>query len=429
MKFTHVEARCFQSTTTRRSFLHRTAGATLAAASLSILGPRAFTDEAAAAVNDLTSVELPPDLGQTDLQVYVPATGHTLRGSMLDYWRANGGAAVYGNPISEPFASADGRYSQAFEHAVFQYRSEFLFTEDPIIRLMPIGEHALQAALDRLSGDAMTKSAASALSTARKPLRSTSKTVAKALDAGGVFRDGSQHTMSGDFLAWHQRHEGDFYLGEPLSEAASDGEGDVQYFEGGVLRQDHDGSVHLVAAVPPLATALAIPTARIVQHDLPAYDESLFHTADNPVPSGDETTPGRRWVEVSISQQRLWAYQGIDSVLTSLVSTGVTPNDTLPGLFHVRLKYPSQTMQGFTDSTGEIAGFGTVAPSSDAKAYTVADVPNVMYFSLSAEALHGTYWHNNFGTPMSHGCVNLPLDVAAWMYGWAPLGTMVWIHN
>jgi len=115
-------------------------------------------------------------------------------------------------------------------------------------------------------------------------------------------------------------------------------------------------------------------------------------------------------------------------VLTSLVSTEITPNDTLPGLFHVRLKYPSQTTQGFIDRTGKVAGFGMVAPSSDATAYTVADVPNVMYFSLSAEALHGAYWHHNLGTPMSHGCVNLPLDVAAWMYGWVPLGTMVWIH-
>jgi hypothetical protein len=45
----------------------------------------------------------------------------------------------------------------------------------------------------------------------------------------------------------------------------------------------------------------------------------------------------------------------------------------------------------------------------------------------SGHALHGTYWHNNFGTPMSHGCVNLPMDVAEWMYTWAPLGMAVLI--
>ncbi len=52
-----------------------------------------------------------------------------------------------------------------------------------------------------------------------------------------------------------------------------------------------------------------------------------------------------------------------------------------------------------------------------------------MYFNLDAEALHGAYWHNNFGHKMSHGCVNLPLYFATWLYGWAPLGTEVWVHQ
>ena len=49
----------------------------------------------------------------------------------------------------------------------------------------------------------------------------------------------------------------------------------------------------------------------------------------------------------------------------------------------------------------------------------------MLYFTNGGHALHGTYWHNNFGTPMSHGCVNLPMDVAAWMYQWTPIGTRV----
>ena len=65
-------------------------------------------------LDPFANVELPPDLGQAAFQVFVPATSHTLRGYFLDYWRATGGVTVYGNPISEPFASADGLYSQAF---------------------------------------------------------------------------------------------------------------------------------------------------------------------------------------------------------------------------------------------------------------------------------------------------------------------------
>ena len=52
-------------------------------------------------------------------------------------------------------------------------------------------------------------------------------------------------------------------------------------------------------------------------------------------------------------------------------------------------------------------------------------VPDVMYFTNEGHALHGTYWHHNFGQEMSHGCVNLPMDVAAWMYQWAPVGARV----
>ena len=60
--------------------------------------------------------------------------------------------------------------------------------------------------------------------------------------------------------------------------------------------------------------------------------------------------------------------------------------------------------------------------------YGVPDVPNVIYVNLDAEALHGAYWHNNFGQRMSHGCINLPLPVAEFLYGWAPLGIPVTVY-
>ena len=59
--------------------------------------------------------------------------------------------------------------------------------------------------------------------------------------------------------------------------------------------------------------------------------------------------------------------------------------------------------------------------------YNVPKVPDVLYFTDRGHAIHGTYWHENFGTPMSHGCINLPMDVADWMYEWAPMGMAVLI--
>ncbi|MFN8590948.1 MAG: L,D-transpeptidase [Thermomicrobiales bacterium] len=120
---------------------------------------------------------------------------------------------------------------------------------------------------------------------------------------------------------------------------------------------------------------------------------------------------GQKVILVSIGRQTMWAMKAGEVMLSSLVSTGRAGFDTPLGSYAILTKLPSQTMSGV------IGG----------ESYNVPDVPNVMYFTNAGHALHGTYWHNNFGTPMSHGCVNLPMDVAAWLYAWAPVGTPVQI--
>jgi lipoprotein-anchoring transpeptidase ErfK/SrfK len=119
--------------------------------------------------------------------------------------------------------------------------------------------------------------------------------------------------------------------------------------------------------------------------------------------------------------------------MEALVSTGIKPNDTEKGDFHVRIKRELEDMAGFTDSTGEVVALGDEPTEEDfvgnQESYDVEDVPNVLYFNQEAEALHGAYWHDNFGTPMSHGCVNLPLDVADFLFEWAPLGTEVVVQE
>jgi L,D-transpeptidase-like protein len=133
-----------------------------------------------------------------------------------------------------------------------------------------------------------------------------------------------------------------------------------------------------------------------------------------PVPSWDLAPPAPvngRAVVVSLSMQALWAYENGQVVRSTYVSTGTDLTPTPVGLFWVNNKFPVETMEG------TIAG----------EHYLVKDVPNVMYFNEQGDALHGAYWHSNFGVPMSHGCVNLPLDVAAWMYEWAPMGMAVQI--
>gem|GEM_PF-3831816 len=228
----------------RRTLL-KTAGTFGAAAGLSahLGGTR---NAAANSTEAFANVVLPPDIGQSELQVYIRATGHTLRGSMLDYWRANGGAYIYGNPISEPFASDDGYYSQAFERGIFQYRFEFQDTEDPIMRLMPIGYRSLKldrnetgAAGRRLQGGGDRQSAR------WQPLSPNSGSAQKAAIEGGFYDEYTGHTVTGAIADWYYRNEGGFYLGSPLSQALKSRGAIIQYFEGGLVVRDAEDVVSL----------------------------------------------------------------------------------------------------------------------------------------------------------------------------------------
>ena len=107
---------------------------------------------------------------------------------------------------------------------------------------------------------------------------------------------------------------------------------------------------------------------------------------------------------VDISEQRVIAYEGQTPVQNFLVSTGTIWTPTVLGDYRIYVKYEAADM----------AGPGYYLPS----------VPYVMYF-YEGYGLHGTYWHNNFGTPMSHGCVNLRTEDAGWLFGWASVGTLV----
>jgi LysM repeat protein len=126
-------------------------------------------------------------------------------------------------------------------------------------------------------------------------------------------------------------------------------------------------------------------------------------TSPKPVPA----PTGGRWIDINLSSQRLTAYQGKTAVFSTLVSSGVAGRRTPVGRYAVRTKLRAQTMSG--------------------PGYYLPNVPYVMYFA-GANAIHGTYWHNNFGHPMSHGCVNLPTSAAAWLYNWASIGTPVVTH-
>jgi hypothetical protein len=117
---------------------------------------------------------------------------------------------------------------------------------------------------------------------------------------------------------------------------------------------------------------------------------------------------------ISIAEQRLYAFEGDEVVFQAPISSGIpskgpTPNgiptDTPKGNFSVARKTPSRHM-----------GDGNL--TSDPEAYELPGVPWVSFFHSDGIGCHGTYWHDNFGSLMSHGCVNMRNTDAKWVYRW-----------
>jgi LysM repeat protein len=123
-----------------------------------------------------------------------------------------------------------------------------------------------------------------------------------------------------------------------------------------------------------------------------------------PAPSPGHGTGGEKWIDINLSQQRITAYEGQTPVYSTLTSTGLPGTPTVVGTFRIYVKYVSTRMRG--------------------PGYDLPNVPHTMYF-YGGYGIHGAYWHNNFGRPMSHGCVNLSLPDAQWFFNWAPVGTKV----
>jgi lipoprotein-anchoring transpeptidase ErfK/SrfK len=114
--------------------------------------------------------------------------------------------------------------------------------------------------------------------------------------------------------------------------------------------------------------------------------------------------PGERWIDVSLSTQSVHAYEGETLVRSFIASTGRPATPTVTGQYRIYVKLEKTDMRG--------------------PGYHYRDVPFTMYF-YRGYGLHGTFWHNNFGTPRSAGCVNLSTSDAKWLFNFSEVGTLV----
>lgn len=166
----------------------------------------------------------------------------------------------------------------------------------------------------------------------------------------------------------------------------------------GLIARMYGVSVEDILAVNEIAD----PDILIIGQELTIPAAGLYQptAADAPIPS---TNAGKAIV-VSVSEQRIYAYENGEMIRSHIVSTGLPATPTVLGDFKVYLRYVADDMQG--------------------EDYFLPQVPYTMYF-YQGYAIHGTYWHNSFGRPMSHGCVNLPVEEAQWFFEWAEMGTPV----
>jgi hypothetical protein len=121
-------------------------------------------------------------------------------------------------------------------------------------------------------------------------------------------------------------------------------------------------------------------------------------------------------IVIDRSAQRLFAYEGDELFMNTAISTGLDLTPTPRGTFRIYRKTPTRYMQG-------------PLPGVSDQYYDLPGVPWNLYFTNEGGAIHGAFWHINFGKPWSHGCVNLPPEKARTLYYWADLGTPVVVRD
>ncbi len=328
--------------------------------------------------------------------VYFEETGHTVSGAFWRFWRSYG-LDAFGYPITEAYDDA-GVTNQYFQRARFE------LTPEGNVRLGFLGIEAGAAEPPPASVDASSSA--------------TSHDVRLAPETG--------HVVQGAFLGAYDRWKA--VLGPPIAPEHPTATGWVQYFARARLEWDPIHGVRLGLLGTESAaqrgvdtTPVPPPPGAVRWSDVVAAlvaDLEERRALGARVSGGLDFVPeyGERWIAVSIAQQRVTAYEHTKVVLTDLCSTGAAAKGlTSKGIFAIWRRVENETMDSTTIGI----------PKGDPRYYHLENVLYTQYFDHTGEALHYAWWHNNFGRPMSYGCVNLRLSTAKFLWDWATIGTRV----
>lgn len=324
--------------------------------------------------------------------VYFSQTGHHLsnRSGFLDFWRANGQMLIFGYPISEEIVE-NGQIVQYFERARFEYYPELAGTSEQV-QLGLIGREV--AAGRDFAGIPDPQN-------------------------GYLYFPETQHTLWGEFRGYWERRGGLSIFGYPISEEIEENGRIVQYFERARFEYHPEDMAPFYRTMEQYNGITLNTLHEVMLSDIGrqvAQERGIQTAPVGQLEGVPEWTPAlwARHIDINLSTQWLTAYEDDLAVYHAPVATGRDGFNTPVGHYAVYDKLSMQTMQG----------------SAGGESWYVPDIPWVMYV-VGGVALHGTYWHNAFGTGvrMSHGCINLGMDDAEWLYRWADIGTTVSIHH
>jgi len=146
---------------------------------------------------------------------------------------------------------------------------------------------------------------------------------------------------------------------------------------------------------------------------IPAFSGRIVYAGGEELLTSSTQATDKRIV-VDLSDHMLYAYDGNEEFMRTKVAIGSLDTPTPTGTFTIYKKTPSRYMQGPLPGVTDVP-------------FDLPGVPWNLYFSKDGAVIHGTYWHDRYGTGQSDGCINLPPDLAKLIYEWAPLGTKVTI--
>lgn len=373
-----------------------------------------------------------------DDALYFAATGHRLDNSygFLGHWRASNGPLTLGAPLTGVLDEG-GLTVQYFERGRLELHPEY---GGAILRGRLGAEYAESLWRSFAPPDPAAADAAGA-----RLFAETGYSVGEpflsfweangALDAFGLPLSAPAYEYVGARVAmvqYFERARLEHYPGAPVSVEVGALGRDLALLRGlptaptapdGALVVDQAGNPLPEPAAPPVPTTPPpAPTDAPAPAPAPAAPAPAPAAPAPAAPAPAPAAPARaapvasgggKSIIVDISDQWLYALEGEQIVFDAPVSTGRDGFNTPIGRYAIYHKVRSQTMRGCAGD----------------ECWNVPDVPHAMYI-VGGVALHGTYWHNQFGSGVrrSHGCVNLPLNSAAWLYGWAPMGTTVTVR-